>query len=87
MEAKGEANSDMRGDGESPSIVLLFFLMFCLHVCLHTMNLPSACQNQNTGFSRTGVMDGCEWPCGPWELNPDSLQQGSFLLSHHSSPT
>lgn len=27
----------------------------------------------------SGVMHGCELPCGPWELHPDSLQQVLFF--------
>ena len=29
----------------------------------------------------TGVMNGCEPPCGCWELDPDPLEEQTMLLS------
>jgi hypothetical protein len=40
-------------------IFILCILVFCLHVC--------PCES--VGSPGTGVTDGCELPCGFWELN------------------
>ena len=31
-------------------------------------------------FSKTGVADSCELPCGCWELNPGPLQEQQVLF-------
>jgi hypothetical protein len=40
------------------------------------------------GSSGTGITDGCELPCGSWELNPGPLEKQPVLLtlSDLSSP-
>ena len=50
--------------------------MFCLYVCLHTtcMSVPHMYTipveaSRGDTFSRPGVTDSCELPCGYWELN------------------
>ena len=49
------------------------------------MSAPRAYRGQKVIRSRTGVPDGCEPPCGFWELNPDPLQEQQMLLTTEPS--
>lgn len=40
---------------------------------------------EGVGFSRTGVIDGCELPCGGWELDLCPLQEQQVLLATEPS--
>ena len=51
-------------------LLTLCALVSCLHVCL--------CED--VGYSRTGVTDSCEPPCGCWNLNPGPLEEQPMLL-------
>ena len=33
------------------------------------------------GIHGTGITDGCELPCGRWELNPGPLEEQAVLLT------
>jgi hypothetical protein len=44
-------------------------MAFCLHACLR----------ESVRSPRTGVIDGCELPCGCWELNLGPLEEQSAL--------
>ena len=50
-------------------------MVFCLNVCL--------CEG--VIFPGTGVTDGCELPCGCWELKVGSLEEYPMLLMAESS--
>jgi hypothetical protein len=39
--------------------------VYALHMCL----VPTEARREHQILSRTGVTDGCELPCGCWELN------------------
>ena len=51
-----------------------------MYVCAH---MHAYCQQklEEHVSSETGVMDGCEPPCGSWELNPGSLEEQPVLLT------
>ena len=57
------------------------------------MGALPACQSvrpeESFGFPRTEDTDGCESPCGCWELSrgPRKSSQWSYPLSHLSSPS
>lgn len=51
--------------------------MHVLHVCAWC---PQKLE-EGIGSSRTGVMNGCESPCEPWESNPVPLQEPQGLLT------
>ena len=46
-------------------ILILCSLVFCLYVCLH----------EGVRSLRAGVIDGCELPCGCWELDLGPLEE------------
>lgn len=59
-------------------LVSSFIWVFCLHVCLCTVDVPSACRGHQTSWNCTHR--GCELPCRYWERNPDSLEEQPELL-------
>ena len=62
--------------------------MLCQHACLYTTCVSST----HKGYRRaldllevSKVTDGCEPPCGCWELSPGPLQEHPVLLTTKSS--
>lgn len=56
----------------------------CTHECLHAcvMCTPDTHGSQKSaGPIGTGIMGGCELPCGCWELNSSPLQVQQVLLT------
>jgi hypothetical protein len=51
----------------------------CMYVCKHVES--HVIQGKGIGSSGTGVTDGCEPPCGSWELNLGALEERHVLLS------
>lgn len=49
----------------------------CMYVNASYVHLKS---EEGIRSPKTGVMDGCELPCGFWELNPGPLQDQLVLL-------
>jgi hypothetical protein len=48
--------------------------VFCLH--MYTMCVPDTPNVQKgVGYSRTGVTEGCDLPCGFWEWRPDPMEE------------
>lgn len=45
--------------------------VFCLHVCLY----------EGVGYPGTGVTDGCELPCGGWEMSLGPLEVQPVLVT------
>ena len=50
------------------------YTTFCLHVCPHARRAPDL------------IVDGCEPPCGCWELNSGPLEEQPVLLTTEPSP-
>lgn len=46
--------------------------MFYLHVCL--------CATEGIGSPGTGIIDGCETPCGHWKLDSGPLKEQVLLI-------
>lgn len=61
--------------------------VFCLQVCLCTTCTSDVHTGQKrvSDPSRPGVTEGCELPCGCWELNPGPLQEQPVLLATEPS--
>ena len=51
------------------------------HVCVLCLRRSEG----GIGFRRIGIIDGCEPPCGCWELNLGPLQKQHVLLTTDSS--
>ncbi|EDL97312.1 rCG60760 [Rattus norvegicus] len=49
--------------------------MFCLRVCSRTACL----KRLQWGVRFPGCTEGCDSPCGCWELNPDPLEEQTLL--------
>ena len=49
-----------------------------MHVCLCAMCVLVLVEASSL---RTEVTDGCDPPCGCWELNPDPLEEQPVLLT------
>lgn len=61
--------------------ILSFNRFICFALC---MNLSPACVYENimgvlVGSAGTGVRNGCEVPCGGWELSAGPLQEQQVL--------
>lgn len=50
------------------------------------MNVPNAWSEEHTGSPGTGVVDGCELPCGCWELKLGPLREQLVFLAISSAP-
>ena len=48
------------------------YVVFCMHVCLHTRRRYA---------EEDLIIDGCETPCGCWELNSEPLEEQPVLLT------
>ena len=54
----------------------------CQHVCMRTMNVQYLQRpEEDVGSLGTEAIDGCELPCGYWDLNSGSLQEQQVLLT------
>ena len=67
----------------------MYLFSFHVYRCFASMDVcvPCAClvpletrRGHQVGYPGTGVMDGCELPCGCWEPNPALLQKHLVLL-------
>lgn len=66
--------------------LLLFYAYELLFMCMNKLLLFYAClvpreARRVCPNQRTGVIDGCEAPCGCWELNLDSLEEQPVLFT------
>ena len=68
-----------------PKIYLfLFYVYECFPACMSVYHIPAQCPGRPEEGIRspgTGAVDGCELPCGCWELNVGPLQ-GQPQLSY-----
>ena len=51
--------------------------MYVHHMCAWCLRRPE----EGVGSPGTGAMDGCELPCGCWELNRGPLQEQQGLFT------
>jgi hypothetical protein len=67
-------------------IYLLFMISVFKDLFIYYLNtiLP-ACVSASQKSSPDLIMDGCELPCGCWELNSGPLEKQSVLLTSESS--
>lgn len=66
---------------------ILFYACKCF-ACIydvHHMHVWYLQNSEDVEFSEIGVMDGCESPCGCWELNPGPLQDHQVLSTTEPS--
>jgi hypothetical protein len=69
------------------SFFILYVWVFCMHACLYHMRAWCWQRPQEgVGSSGTEVTDGCESPCGCWELNPGPLEKQPVLNHRAFSP-
>lgn len=63
-------------------LLICTYMGVCLHLSLHHMHAWSPkSPEEGVRSPRTGVIDGCESPCGPWESNPGHLEEEPMLLT------
>lgn len=65
----------------------LYFYFICvgiLPVCISVHHMHALCpwrSEDGIESSGTGLTDGCDPPCGCWELNTDPLEEKPVLLT------
>jgi hypothetical protein len=62
-------------------IMLFFFFLKKNYLDEHTV---AVFRHTRKGYQSDAIPDGCEPPCGCWELNPGPLEQQSVLLTAES---
>jgi len=65
--------------------VLLVFCLFVLRFIYYVYSVPPACMPAGQKRAPDLITDGCEPPCGCWELNSGPLEEQPVLLTTEPS--
>jgi hypothetical protein len=65
---------------------LFFFFLFFLRFIYYYISVHCSCLQTHEKRSSDLITDGCEPPCGCWDLNSGPSEEQSVLLTAESSP-